>query len=446
MRLPLINSSLWYDEAFTWTVSRLPLDRWWLALSGDVHPPLYYAVEWLIARVTDAPWALRLPSVLCGVLSVYLAVQVARALGASVPAQVGTALLMAFIPQQIYYSDELRMYALLCALYLSAVWCVLRGRWGWWSLCLTALIYTHHYGWLYAATLGALALWTHREHWRNILLAGAAPIVVYLPLMPTTLGQVTGVGSFWAALTPDGPPMVLAGWLAGYSFSHPGVTALVIIGALAVLMAATWRAVMRHHWALLWLVWAPLGIGLALALFKNVWLSRGFIGSGALAAVLLAVELTVTSRGRWAALALLGSLLFCASIYDEQRPTVDARFNTPGVSAYLRDNLRPGDVIQAEGAAAWMELQPQRLPAPVVLYEVGNYRDKGGLSPQTREALAPLREAPEGRTWVFYASLTGYEMEPPVSAARLVLSWQSPEKKFHSELYLLEATHGDVGE
>lgn len=443
MRLPLISSSLWYDESFVWTVSRLPLARWWAALAGDVHPPLYYAVMWLLAHLTSAPWALRLPSVICGVAVVYLGVQVARALDAPIPAQVGAALLLAFIPQQIYYSDELRMYSLLAMLYLAGVWCVLRRKWGWWAVCLTTMLYTHHYGWIYAATLAVLALWTWRSDWRRILMAGAAALVAYLPLLPTTLRQIAGTGSYWAGLGPDSLPMVLVSWLSGYSFSKLGLSALLIVGALAVLMAATWRAVYRRHYAGLWLVYAPLVIGLALALWKSVWLTRGFIGAGAAAAVLIAVELTTTARARWVALATLSTLLACGIVFDEQRTTVFSRFATPEYVAYLRASLEPGDTVICLGSASWMELQPYTLPVPVALEDDGDNLARGGLSIQTKAALAPPVASVTGRAWYFSASLNGYEIAPPVGA-RLVMARRSPEKMFHSELYVKEQTYGYI--
>ena len=446
MRLPLINASLWYDEAFTWMLSNLPLDRWWSALAGDVHPPLFYFLEWLIAHLTTSVWAMRLLPLTFGVLAVYLGVKVAQALGATVPGQVGTALLLAFLPQQIYYSDELRMYSLLSVLYLAGVWCVLCRRWSWLTLVFIGLTYTHHYGWIYSATLGLYALWQERMvtlSVLHVLLAGGLAILAYLPLLPTTLGQVSGTGAFWATLGLDAVVMVMVGWLTGYSFSLPSLTALLIVGTLAVLMAVTWRAIVRRHYVLLWLVAAPLVFGLALSLAKNVWLGRGFIGAGAMAAVLIAVELTQTNRARWAALALLGTLLAFGSVCDETRTTVDQRFATPDFVAYLRGHLQPGDVVMCQGAASWMELQPYRLTVPVIMDETGDHRATGGLSEQTRVAMVGDVHYTPGRTWVFTASLATLEPEPPKRAV-LIKAWQSPELRFHSALYLQENYDGYI--
>jgi len=64
---------LWYDENFTLAVLRLPLDRMWTAILGDVHPPLFYLLYKPFALLELPTWCLRIPSVLLGILSLWLA-------------------------------------------------------------------------------------------------------------------------------------------------------------------------------------------------------------------------------------------------------------------------------------------------------------------------------------------------------------------------------------
>ena len=65
LALGLINNLFWYDEVFTLAVAGLPLGRMFMALAGDVHPPLFYLIEWFNIRLFG-PGALRLPAFLFG--------------------------------------------------------------------------------------------------------------------------------------------------------------------------------------------------------------------------------------------------------------------------------------------------------------------------------------------------------------------------------------------
>lgn len=442
LRLPQLRAPLWNDEAFVWVVSGKPLATWWAALAGDVHPPLFYVVERLVYQLSAAPLALRLFPFLCGLAVVYLGAQVARALGAPLAGQVLSALCLALMPQQIYYSAEVRMYSLLAALYLSGVLCVLRRRWGWLTACLTAMLYTHHFGWIYAATLGALALWRSRDEWRKVVTSGGFAFLLYAPLLNTTLLQMEHTGSYWGGLSWDGPVITAALWFAGAPLTRGILGAALIAAALTMLFAGVWRAIARRHYPLLWLTVGPLLIALALSPFKNIWLTRAFIGAGAMAAVLLAVELTITRW--WAAAGLILPMLMVGAVTDQTRPAVLDRFATSTVAGYLRAVLEPGDEVLCLGSAGWMELQPYRLSAPVGLEESGDWLATGGLSEATRAAIVAPVTGPVRRVWIFAARVPG-SFDPVIpDGVTEVARFQGTETMFHSTLYLQENQYGNT--
>src|SRR5690606_16059505 len=65
---------LWYDENFTLILARLPFDRMIAATAGDVHPPLWYLIEWGWLRLFPDPglvpaWTLRIPALACSVFT-----------------------------------------------------------------------------------------------------------------------------------------------------------------------------------------------------------------------------------------------------------------------------------------------------------------------------------------------------------------------------------------
>jgi hypothetical protein len=442
VRLPQLWAPLWNDESFVWVVSGRPAAQWWAALVGDVHPPLWYGIEWLVSQISRSPLALRLFPFICGLAVVWLGSRVSRACGAPLAAQVLTALCLALMPQQIYYSAEVRMYSALAALYLAGVWCVLSRRWGWMALCMTAMLYTHHYGFIYAATLGALALWQYRKEWPDVVFHGGLALIAYMPLAPMTRIQLENTGSYWAGLGWDGVVLTPALWLAGAPLAKPALGGALIVAALALIMAAVWRGILRRHYALLWLVFGPMLIALAISPFKNVWLTRAFIGCGAMSAVLMSIEF----NARWAA-GLILPILLVGTLTDQTRPSVNDRYATSTVADYLREHLRPGDAVLCLGSAAWMELQPYRLPATVSLSESGDWLSTGGLSDETREALGvPPITGEVRRVWIFAAQLPGGAYIPDIPAgARLVASYSGTEKVFSSALYVLEDLYGYAG-
>ena len=117
-----LTQGLWYDEAFTWRVARLPFPRMMEALAGDVHPPLWYVIEWVTIRLFgESEVVLRLPALLFGVLGLWLVYRLGLALGYARKTSTLAAVLLAGLPGWIYYSQEARMYTLLACGVLVAV-------------------------------------------------------------------------------------------------------------------------------------------------------------------------------------------------------------------------------------------------------------------------------------------------------------------------------------
>ena len=91
----------------------------------DIHPPLYYALlhAWA-ALLGTGPAALRLLSLVVGVLTIPLLYLVARRM-LSTRAALLAALLLTISPLHVYYSQEVRMYGLVALLsvgVLAAAW------------------------------------------------------------------------------------------------------------------------------------------------------------------------------------------------------------------------------------------------------------------------------------------------------------------------------------
>jgi predicted membrane-bound mannosyltransferase len=201
-RLLLIGRDrLWYDESFTAWMTTLPVGQQVLATTADVHPPLWYLIETLAARLLGtSEIALRLPAALFGAAAVVETYLLIRQITGDREAK-WAAGLMAIMPAQIYYSQEARMYTLLTWLVLLAARGILSGRWGRVWPALALILYCHNTGPIYVAILGGAVL--VKGGWKTALKVAAPAGLAWLPWLPGLYTQITSMNSsFW--LQPSG--------------------------------------------------------------------------------------------------------------------------------------------------------------------------------------------------------------------------------------------------
>lgn len=171
LRLPgLGDDALWYDEQVTAVEVDQPSlrDTWRAARRHDAStPPLFPVVLHAWARAAGhSEWALRLPSVLAGLLGVAFTWAAGRRWLGAGPAAVVAASLAATAPVLVYYAREARAYSAAFALAALGGWLVARamddpGPRRVLAACLAAalLVLTHYSGyWVVAAWCAALLL------------------------------------------------------------------------------------------------------------------------------------------------------------------------------------------------------------------------------------------------------------------------------------------------
>lgn len=114
LRLVSLNQSLWFDEGINAVAAKTYsfLDMLTKYAVADFHPPAWFATIWVWGKTFGyGETALRIPSVVFGVVTIYLTYLLGKKL---VSQKLGllAALLLAINPLHIYYSQEARMYAL----------------------------------------------------------------------------------------------------------------------------------------------------------------------------------------------------------------------------------------------------------------------------------------------------------------------------------------------
>lgn len=356
------RDALWYDEAFTVWLARLPLPNMVDAIAGDVHPPAWYLIEAATARAFGASEvALRAPACVIGIVNVWLAWIVARRLASRSVALLATAM-FALAPFQVYYSQEARMYQLLQLAVLLATWAVLARRWALLSAAGLLGMLTHNMMVAYLVPIFALALWRDRGLFRFVPKIGLGWLKSYGPAWAGLALAVNFAPWAWWFLLPQLGEVSNGFWVQPLSIGgffyplyvlvfHIAVPAwLQMHAAILVVALILWgsiQAAARGQWSLAILAWGPLALlALTSLVWRPVYLHRTLIGAALPLYLLCAIAVVrlaqVLARPVGiVALALAPVLLIpTANFYiDPAARRWDIRQNTAAVTC------EPGDVV-----------------------------------------------------------------------------------------------------
>jgi mannosyltransferase len=192
----LATQSIWFDEAATWDLVRLPFGELLRQVAHhESSPPLFYILEWLWTHIVGIREAgLRSLSAIAGTLTVPVGYGIGRRRG-GVDAGLATAALIAVNPLLVWFSQEARAYALVVLLSAAALWLFLRcledGRPGVlvaWAVLSALALATHYFAAFVLAPQAVWLLWRHPRR-RAALAAVVALVAVGAALLPLLLEQ-----------------------------------------------------------------------------------------------------------------------------------------------------------------------------------------------------------------------------------------------------------------
>ena len=227
----LVTRGIWVDEAISIHQAQLPFHEMVNDLQRtDRHPPLYYAVLWVVVHVFGtSELAVRAPSIIAGTLLVPVLFLCGRELYDRRTGLVSAAL-GAVAPLVVWYSQETRMYAFFMLFAAVALWAqvcaIRRGKtrhWVIYTLATIALLWTHYFAILYVGVQQlalAFAVWRRahrREPVRGLLigslLSSVAIVLAILPLIPFAQHQLAvseAAGTGFSAVPTQAAPSTVA--------------------------------------------------------------------------------------------------------------------------------------------------------------------------------------------------------------------------------------------
>ena len=245
--------SLWRDEVDSLRFATVPGPE---LLSSFTRPgwngPLYHLLlrGWIVlAGISE--YAMRFFSLVFGVLGVPLIYALGKRLF-SRPTGVISALLVTGSPYLVWYSQEVKMYTLVLALAMVAVYSLRRaldsGSWCWWAtqFAATALaLYVHILAVLLIPVqlLMCVARWSEaRLRWRGVLISFAGLTLPYLPLVlwQAPLAFQARITGFSAYPLHQMIVILLNSWASGVTgWAGPWAAAPLVLLVGAALVAGT---------------------------------------------------------------------------------------------------------------------------------------------------------------------------------------------------------------
>jgi uncharacterized membrane protein len=401
------------------------------ATAGDVHPPLWYLIEWIVYHLLPLPaWAIRLPALIFSMMAIYMFVLVCNSLLIPARVQVAATFLMSILPMQIWYAQEGRMYALLEFLVLAALYAGLQRKWITLGLIGTAMLYTQNYSIFYLAVIGFVLLVLDWSQIKKVFISLATAGTLYLPWAFVVANQITEInGRYW--IMDAGPGAVLgavykqffaSAMLApGLIPSYVVVFAVLIIGAYSLVITHSQKQLCEISFVVPMMAFAPLAIAWIVSLlWQPVLLFRPLIGISPFLYLIAAWPLSsvqpipAMSSGKVYAACFIVPLLGMGTIGYFQN--IAAMKGEGAVSPmldtldYVRSHWQEGDVIYYTDDGPMINIMPYAadLPQykmPACDERVGYAPVLGSLSDSTREALGikivDLDDVKYHRAWIF---------------------------------------------
>ncbi|MDD5527273.1 MAG: glycosyltransferase family 39 protein [Candidatus Omnitrophica bacterium] len=394
--------SLWFDESIIVLEVYNPVPENTDTGSGDIHPPLFRILWRYLTQISAPPAAevsslqkteedtplvfneraLRLPSVLFSLLAVVLIYAIGKSLFGTDIA-LSSAALMGISAFQVYYAQEIKMYALFECLSLASgllfITALKNGRklfWAGHSLVNALALYTHYSAFLLLGGQAVFVLFysicrSGRRTVKYWVASSLFTALLFLPWSGKMLHHILRVkGHFWV---PPPTPGQLAGifknFFFGYHTAFSGSTAGTL-ATLAVCLAPTLylaRCAVRRDGAYSWgrsdsavfifvSIFVPFLAALALSpLFCPLLFDRPLIFASGYFYLLFACGLRLLFRRSPAAAVCLSAVFLAVSMSalrgyyrnENFEPSAGVVMNKPlrEVCDYIKRAYKPGETV-----------------------------------------------------------------------------------------------------
>lgn len=381
LRLINLDQSLWLDEAISVVYSQKY--NFWDFVTvyslGDFHPPLYFGILWIWTRIFEtSEIAVRIPSVIFGVLTIWFTYLIGRNLFSKKIGLVA-ALILALNPLHLYYSQEARMYSLAAFSVTFSFWALVsllknkKISLLFYGLSVALILYSDYLVYFALVAQFLFVIWEERQKMQRFLVSGVLGILLWLPWLLIFPAQLkTGQGAAaqipgWAGVV-GGANLKELGLLAvksiigRVSFDNKYLYAAVIAPVLLLYAVISFKALNKPskevRLILLWIL-IPVFLAFVISFYIPIFVYFRMIFILPALSLLLAHG-TEKFKKSYSSF-LMGILLICSSVFLLMyylNPQFQ-REDWKGAVSFVVNENKPGKLILFEDS---------NIPAPFTYY------------------------------------------------------------------------------
>ncbi|WP_322509537.1 hypothetical protein [Anaerolinea sp.] len=412
------QNSVWYDEALTIFLTRLPLFPMVRLISHELNPPLWEILEKLITSIlSQQPWGYRIISLVSSLGILWVSNKILMFYRVQKDIRFMALTLLALLPYQIWMAQDARVYALMSYLYLQGfVFALERKHWGLWA-CSGLLLYSNSAAPFYVFTLLIIAFINHPEEWKKLFYVGVGTIITFSPWV-FTWGKALSGGFFSGINVPEANferlffQLSYLFWidnmsLLNFVLSMSGFIFIILVFSFFLFLQVFQRKQFpRSYWIGLFLlsIFPIISITLAGILYHSghLMVYRAFSGASAGMVIFLAFLMNQFSRYNKIIFGLLITMSFLYLL--SWSPTQKGGYLKEKLEI-LESNVHPTDVFYHATATSL-------LPFQFYLKEHSHYLlnetfPPGFMIPSFQEAFnlqkIPLEEIQARRVWIIYS-------------------------------------------
>jgi mannosyltransferase len=351
---------VWFDEANSLLIAKTGLREIVAFARDDTHPPLYNLVLGGWTRLWPGETGARMFSVICGVLAVAMTGVVGWRIAGPLAGCLSAAL-MALCPLHVWYSQEVRMYALQTVLVSLSWLALLREKWFGYALVSALALYTQYTSAFALMAQTAYLVCCRREQWQQWLAAQAGIAGLFLPGVPLFLHHYFGrTFGYWMSEFSWGDPVRFFALLSGAIQKNPGPYWPWVCLSLAVVGAAGTILYRRNRETtialLLWLL-VPVVLLAVTSLRGNAFLPRALVFVAPAFCLLVGWGATVAGWGGRVAIVLLLAANSVALGRYYFAENVWLRSPLRAVSETISREMQPGDVVVHSSEFSYRPMQ-----------------------------------------------------------------------------------------
>ena len=213
-----LNSSIWFDEAYSAYLVRGDFSEIWHETSMDVHPPFFYFALKIWSSIfgtTDI--SMRFMSIFFGLIAIIFIYQLLKRYFGVKTASISI-LAVSISPMLIRYGQEMRMYTMVLAIVFAAAYFLSlalnharekQGQKYWiiYAILISIGMWTHYFSafmWLTHVVIilvhfgGIKKVFKDKKVLKTLILTYGLAVLLYLPWIPSFFNQIKTVQSgFW---------------------------------------------------------------------------------------------------------------------------------------------------------------------------------------------------------------------------------------------------------